>query len=385
MENGKKRLQPIRSAWKETFRPDTTTTDGSVHLRAGLSLKRVMAILALALLPCVFMALWNTGYQMHLAMQRANLTELTSWQGMIFTRLGGVFDPAAAGNVLLLGALHFVPILLTCWLCALFWEGLFAVVRKLPLNEGWGITGLLLALSLPPDIPLWQLALAVTFGTVLGKEIFGGTGRNFLNPALTAYAFLFFAYPAQFAGAHYVPVDGITQATPLARAAEGGLNAVTEGFSWFQAFVGAVPGAMGETSALACLIGAVILLCSGIASWRIMTAVLLGAFLLSELFFVAGSQSNPLFQIPFHWHLVLGSLAFGLVFMATDPVTSAWTPAGQWLYGLLIGAMIILVRVLNPAFSEGTLFAILFGNVFAPVIDHLVIRVKRRERRLHET
>jgi Na+-transporting NADH:ubiquinone oxidoreductase subunit B len=240
----------------------------------------------------------------------------------------------------------------------------------------------MLALSLPPAIPLWQVALGASFGTVFGKEIFGGTGRNFLNPALTGYAFLFFAYPNQFSGASvYVPVDGVTVATPLAIAAEGGIEAIRESLTFGQALLGTIPGSMGETSALACLFGAVVLLITGVASWRTMSAVLIGAVGISGVFHAAGSVTNPMFSVPPHWHLVLGSLAFGLVFMATDPVSSALTPAGKWFYGLLVGALIVLVRVVNPAFPEGTMLGILLGNVFAPVIDRFVIKAHRRKRR----
>ncbi len=377
------RLAPIKRALRGYWRPAPGVSAGAPHVRDALHLKRIFLVVIAALLPCVIFGMWNTGYQIHLAMREAGLEELFSWRGELFRSLGAVHDPASTGANFLLGAIHFIPLLLVIGAAAFFWEALFAAVRGLEMNEGWGVTTLLLALILPPAIPLWQAALGASFGIIIAKEIFGGTGRNFMNPALVAYAFLFFAYPGGFtAGDSYVPADGITSATPLALAATGGLENVQESFTWAQAFLGTIPGAPGETSALACLVGAALLLFTGIASWRTMAAVLLGALSLSSLLYYAGSAANLLFSVPPHWHLVLGSLAFGLVFMATDPVSSALTHTGKWCYGILVGAMIILVRVINPAFPEGTMLAILFGNVLAPVIDRFVLKAQIRRRRL---
>ncbi|MDY6848634.1 MAG: NADH:ubiquinone reductase (Na(+)-transporting) subunit B [Geoalkalibacter sp.] len=376
----KDRMSPVKIMLRSLWREEPQNTSGDVAVRDAMSLRRIMLSVIIALLPCVLMAMWNTGYQMHLAMQREGMTELYTWHESIFRLLGIGHDPAYAGDNLLLGALHFVPVLLVSAVCALFWEALFAVVRGLQMNEGWGVTALLTALILPPSIPLWQVALGVSFGIVLGKEIFGGTGRNFLNPTLAGYAFLFFAYPGQFSGSVYVPVDGVSTATPLALAAEGGMSAVRDNIDWLQAFLGTIPGSMGETSLAACLIGALILLVAGVASWRTMLAVLIGALGTTILLQGIGSSTNPMFAMPFVWHLVLGSFGFGLVFMATDPVSSALTDTGKWFYGLLIGVMLILVRVVNPAFPEGTMLAILFGNVFAPVIDRFVLKAHIRKR-----
>ena len=377
------RLAPIKRALAGVWRTRPGKTANAPHVRDALNLKRILLAVVVALLPCVFFGLWNSGYQMHRAMQAEGLARLEGWRQGVFSLFGIGHDPAYLGDNLLLGALYFIPLLLVCWLAAFCWEALFASVRQLEINEGWGVTGLLLALILPPALPLWQAALGVSFGIVLGKEIFGGTGRNFMNPALTAYAFLFFAYPGQFSSSNsYVPIDGVTAATPLALAAEGGLLEVQQGWSWLQAFIGTIPGAPGETSALACLIGAAILLFTGVASWRTMLAVLVGAVGLSSLLYAVGSEGNLLFSVPPHWHLVLGSLAFGLVFMATDPVSSALTDTGKWFYGLLVGAMLILIRVLNPAFPEGTMLAILFGNVLAPLIDRFVLKAQMRRRRM---
>ncbi|MCB0745170.1 MAG: NADH:ubiquinone reductase (Na(+)-transporting) subunit B [Ignavibacteriae bacterium] len=233
-------------------------------------------------------------------------------------------------------------------------------------------------LILPPDIPYWQVALGISFGVVIGKEVFGGVGMNILNPALTARAFLFFAYPAQISGDKvWVAVDGISSATPLAEFAD---KAMTISVSWWDAFIGLIPGSMGETSTIAILIGAVILIVSQIGSWKIMLNVLLGMIIMSSIFNLIGSSTNPMFQVTPLWHLVTGGFAFGAVFMATDPVSAAMTENGKIFYGLLIGILVVLVRVVNPAFPEGMMLAILFGNVFAPIIDKIFINsnIKRR-------
>lgn len=234
---------------------------------------------------------------------------------------------------------------------------------------------------LPPTIPLWQVAIGISFGVVIGKEVFGGVGYNILNPALTARAFLFFAYPAQISGDKvWLAIDGVSKATPLAQLAENTFHA---GISWMNAFLGFMPGSMGETSTLAILIGAAILLYTGVGSWRIMLSVPVGMAAMALTFNLLGSSTNPMFQVTPAWHFVLGGFAFGTVFMATDPVTAAITNIGKYYYGLLIGIMVILVRVVNPAFPEGMMLAILFGNVFAPIIDKVVINanIKRRQLR----
>jgi Na+-transporting NADH:ubiquinone oxidoreductase subunit B len=244
---------------------------------------------------------------------------------------------------------------------------------------------MLYTLILPPDMPLWQVALGISFGIVIGKEVFGGTGKNFLNPALTGRAFLFFAYPAAISGdSVWVGVDGFTAATPLGLAATGGLDAVhAAGYSWFQTFMGFMPGSIGETSTLAILIGAAFLLYTKIASYRIMGGVLVGMIATSVMFNIIGSDTNPMFSMPFYWHLTLGGFAFGMVYMATDPVSAAMTNKGRWIYGAVIGVMVVLVRVVNPAFPEGMMLSILFANMFAPVIDYFVVQanIKRRMKR----
>lgn len=237
---------------------------------------------------------------------------------------------------------------------------------------------MLFPLILPPDIPYWQVALGISFGVVFGKEVFGGVGMNILNPALTGRAFLFFAYPAQISGDKvWTAVDGFSQATPLAQFADATAHVT---FSWWDSFIGLIPGSMGETSTLACLIGAVILIATGVGSWRIMLSVVLGMIGTSLMFNAVGSSTNSMFQVTPIWHLVMGGFAFGTVFMATDPVSAAYTNGGKWLYGLLIGILVVLVRVVNPAYPEGMMLAILFGNVFAPILDRIYVNanVKRR-------
>ena len=230
---------------------------------------------------------------------------------------------------------------------------------------------------------MWQVAIGISFGVVIGKEIFGGTGKNFVNPALTARAFIFFAYPAQMSGDFvWTAVDGFSGATPLGLVAAESMRDLTTTISWNQAFFGQIQGSMGETSTLACLIGAALLIFSGVGSWRIMLAVLIGALTTSTLLYVIGSETNSMFEMSPAWHLVLGGFAFGLVFMATDPVSASMTDTGKWIYGLLIGFLVILVRVINPAFPEGMMLSILFGNVFAPVIDYLVINAYLKKRKL---
>lgn len=359
----------------------TETSRGTTHVRDAIDLKRVMITVVFALIPCFYMAMWNTGYQANAALASMGLEAGTGWRWSILSGMGLTADPQCFGANILLGALYFFPIYIVCNIAGGFWETLFAVLRKHEINEGFLVTGSLIPLIVPPHIPLWQVALATSFGVVIGKEIFGGTGKNILNPALLARAFLFFAYPAQISGNNvWVPVDGFSGATPLALASEGGISAVTAKYSWWDCFIGTIPGSLGETSTLACLIGGAVLIVTGIASWRIMVSLLAGAFVTAVIFNGVGSATNPMMTVSPLWHLVMGGLAFGMVYMATDPVSSSMTPEGQFYYGALIGVMIILIRTVNPAYPEGVMLAILFGNVFAPLIDNFVMRanIKRR-------
>jgi len=354
--------------------------EGDTHVRDGLDLKRLMVTVVLSLTPAVLMAMWNTGYQANLVLANQGIASVAGWRGDLMLTLGLGFDPNSLWSNFIYGALFFLPVYAVTMAVGGLWEGLFSAVRGHEINEGFLVTGLLLPLICPPTIPLWQLALGTTFGVVIGKEIFGGTGKNFLNPALTARAFLFFAYPAEMSGdAVWIAVDGHTGATALGMAAQGGLEAIK--MSWMDSFLGFVPGSMGETSTLACIFGAVVLIATGIGSWRIMLSCFITTGLMAFLFNQIGSDTNPMFALTPMWHYVVGGYAFGLVFMATDPVSASQTLRGHWYYGALIGVMVILVRVINPAFPEGMMLAILFANLFSPLIDWFVTEknIKRRE------
>ena len=352
------------------------------HVRDAIDLKRLMSYVVIATLPCLLVACWNTGYQANLAMVQLEMSRAAGWRGEFIDLLGIGYSPSSVFACFIHGFLFFLPIYIVTLLAGGFWEVLFATIRKHDINEGFLVTSMLFTLTLPPSIPLWQVALGISFGVVIGKEIFGGTGKNFMNPALVGRAFLFFAFPAQMSGdSIWVAVDGYSGATPLALAATGGMQAIaTADISWWQAFLGHLPGSLGSTSALACLLGAAFLIYTRIASWRIICGVFLG-MLITSLIVNVVDGSYPMLAMPWYWHLVLGGFAFGMVFMATDPVSAPMTEAGRWLFGLLIGFMTVAIRVFNPAFPEGIMLAILFANIFAPLIDYFVIQANIRRRR----
>jgi len=360
------------------FYSPSTVTRSTAHVRDGVDLKRIMITVWLATFPAMFYGMYNLGFQANEALAAGQAVD--SWHGWLIELLGG-YDASNLWHCLWYGAVFFIPIYATTFLVGITWEIIFAVQRGHEVNEGFFVTSVLFALICPPDIPLWQVALGISFGVVIGKEVFGGTGKNFLNPALTGRAFLYFAYPAQMSGdAVWVAVDGHTGATPLAVVASEGMTALQQQWSWWEVFVGAIPGSIGETSTLAILIGGALILLTRIASWRIVCGVMIGMVLLSTLFNLVGSDSNPAFAMPWYWHLVTGGFAFGMIFMATDPVSSAMTNGGKWAFGVLIGVMVVLIRVVNPAFPEGMMLAILFANLFAPLMDHFVVQanIKRR-------
>ena len=371
-------------------------TTGNTHVRDYIDLKRIMIIVYFALFPTMIWGWYNVGAQTIDAIaSMANGIEIATTNFAVFSQdyhfgivqlLGGSLS-ADAGfySKLLIGLVHFLPIYIVVFVVGAFWEVLFCLVRHHEINEGFFVTSIIFALIVPPSLPLWQAALGISFGVVIAKELFGGTGRNFMNPALAGRAFLFFAYPASISGTNcWVPVDGFSGATPLAQWAEGGeaalKNYAGESISWFDAFLGNIPGSMGEGSTLMILVGAAIIITLGIASWRIMAGILIGAFLTSSLFNAIGSDTNAMFSMTFIWHVVLGGFAFGAVFMATDPVSSAFTTSGKWAFGILIGVMVVLIRVVNPAYPEGMMLAILFANCWAPLFDYLATsrNIKRR-------
>jgi len=353
---------------KETFlfSPATVTAAGP-HVRDALDMKRLMILVVVAILPTFFAGSYNVGLQALAA------------QGL----------PTDPVSCMLKGLMATVPIVIVSYAAGGIWEVLFAVVRRHEINEGFLVTGLLFPLTLPPSIPLWMVALGISFGVVLGKEVFGGTGMNVLNPALTARAFVFFAYPAAISGdkvwtsvnpAKDKLVDGYSGATPLLVAAGSKgpqvVAALTDaGFTMKQAFLGSIPGSIGETSTLACLAGAYILVATGVGSWRIMVSCVAGALGMAVVMnAAAGPESAGIMFLPGVWHLMLGGFMFGTVFMATDPVSAARTKRGKVIYGLLIGALVILIRTVNPAYPEGMMLAILFLNILAPLIDYAVMQ-----------
>lgn len=356
------------------FTPNTTTEVKGAQIRDAIDLKRLMMTVIIAMLPCLIFGVWNVGHQHHLATGQA-----------------GTFLDAV-----MIGLVKTIPVIVVSYAVGLGIEFIFATIRRHPVNEGYLVTGMLIPLVMPPDIPLWQVAVATAFAVVIGKEAFGGTGMNVVNIALTARAFLYFAYPSQISGEVWTvlgegvkPVAGYSGATPLAVAAASTGNAANDlagfGAGWadgiysvWNMFLGVIPGCIGETSTLMCLIGAFILVFTGVGSWKIIVSVFAGAWGMGLLLNVLGS--TPFTQLPAHYHLVMGGLAFGAVFMATDPVTAAQTETGKWIYGLLIGMFTVLIRVFNPAYPEGIMLAILLMNVFAPLIDYFVVSANKNRR-----
>ena len=356
-------------------------TKTSAHVRDAVDMKRVMTTVWWCAFFPMLAGMYHTGQQANLAMDAMGVESLEGWRGVLLELVAG-YDVDSIWDCVVYGAMFFVPIYMVVFVVGGLWEVVIATIRGHEVNEGFFVTSILFSLIVPASLPLWQAALGISFGVVIGKEIFGGTGKNFLNPALTGRAFLFFAYPGEISGdAVWTAVDGFSGATPLGIAALDGMKGVTtEGFTWMDAFLGKMQGSVGETSTLAIFIGGAILLITKTASWRIMAGVMLGMIATAMMFNSIGSETNPMFSMPWHWHLVLGGFAFGMVYMDTDPVSAAMTNTGKWWYGALIGVMCVLIRVVNPAYPEGIMLAILFANLFAPLIDWQVVRsnVKRR-------
>lgn len=369
VEGGKlEKLYPAYDAFETfLFVPDHTSHSGA-HMRDAIDLKRTMFTVVLALIPALIFGMWNVGYQHFLAL---GLTEPDCVESLIY------------------GAIKVLPMIAVSYGVGLGIEFAFAISRGHSVNEGYLVTGLLIPMIMPADLPLWMLAVAVVFAVVIGKEVFGGTGMNILNPALTARAFLFFAYPTMMSGDKVWitlggenAVDGFSGATPLANAIEGGVNAIP---SIMESFIGIIPGSIAETSGVAILIGAALLLISGIASWRVMTGMFLGGYAMGLIF--NAFAVNPFMEVPAIQQIVMGGFLFGMVFMATDPVSAAQTNRGKWIYGFLTGLLAILIRVVNPAYPEGVMMAILFMNVMAPLVDHYVVaaNISRRMKRVKTT
>ena len=363
------------------YTPKTVTT-AAPHARSYIDMKRIMTYVVLATVPCILFALYNTGLQTNMAIAEYGAS---GWRAAIIDALGIGFNAANPLANMAHGLLYFLPIYIVTLVAGGVWEVLFATIRRHEVNEGFLVSSMLYTLILPASTPLWQVALGISFGVVIGKEVFGGTGKNFLNPALVGRAFLYFAYPAYMSGdTIWTPVDGFSGATALAVTASEGPAALPDyGITWMDAFVGTIQGSMGETSTIACLLGLVFLLATRIANYRMVVGCLAGMIAFSSLLNWIGSDSNPAFATPWYWHLVIGGYAFGLVFMVTEPVSGSHTNLGRYIYGALIGFMVVMIRVINPAFPEGMMLAILFGNVFAPLIDYFVVQanIRRRARR----
>ena len=405
------KLYPLYEANDTFLYTPGEVAKGETHVRDAIDLKRMMTMVIVALIPCILMAMYNTGFQAQ-KIFAAGLAEVPSgftiaeglwsgeWRYLVLDAVGVdvTYDRGSflsIGSILpclFHGALYFIPVYAVCMAVGGNCEVVFSILRKHEINEGFLVTGMLFPLTLPATIPLWQVAIGIAFGVIVGKEIFGGTGKNFLNPALTARAFLYFAYPTKISGdAVWTAVDGYTGATVLgamASATEGTTAVVSKtmtsvgGWGWWDYFIGNIHGSMGETSVLCCLIGAAVLIATRVGSWRIMAGVTIGMVAFSSLLcLIPGGQ--PITYMGPMWHLVVGGFAFGTVFMATDPVSASMTPTGKWIYGGLIGFLTVLVRVVNPAFPEGIMLAILFANVFAPLIDYFVVQanIKRRTAR----
>ena len=371
-------LFPLYEAIDTALYTPGKLTGGPSHVRDGLDLKRIMMAVYFLAWSVGIVGSYFVGYHANVAMESAGIESISNWRGIYLNLLVG-YDPTSIWDCVVHGLGYLIPLYAVVFLAGIAFELIFASKRGHEVNEGFFVTSILYTLTLPPDIPLHWAVIGIVFGVVLGKEVFGGTGKNFLNPALTGRAFLYFAYPADMSGdSVWVAVDGVTQATPLGNAALG----LDYGVQQIDAFLGYMPGSFAETSFLAILVAGLILCVTRIASYRIMLGSVIGLVATASLFNLIPS-TNPMFSMTPGWHLVLGGFAFGTVFMATDPVSASHTNTGRWIYGCLIGFMCVLIRVVNPAFPEGMMLAIFFGNLFAPLIDHFVMQsnIKRRAAR----
>ena len=354
------KLFPLYDALDTFLYTPSTVTPSAPHVRDSIDLKRSMIFVVIAMVPAILFGIFNIGYQ--------DDSTRTIADNFVF------------------GLYYALPIIAISYAVGGICEVLFAIIRKHEVNEGFLVTGMLIPLTMPPDIPLWMVAVATAFGVLIGKEIFGGTGYNIFNPALTARAFIYFAYPSEISGDLVWTVDGVSTATPLLQAASTqGSDSLTllssANYTFEQMFLGLIPGSIGETSTLACLIGAGFLLVTKVANWRVMLGMSLGMVVTSLIFmFLSPYSTNPMLSLPPHYHFVMGSFAFGMVFMATEPVTASHTNKGRWFYGIIIGVMTVIIRSINPAYPEGVMLAILLANAFAPLIDYFVLQenIKRR-------
>jgi Na+-transporting NADH:ubiquinone oxidoreductase subunit B len=380
--------QSMRSFFRSLLYTNGRSTKGKVHVRDAIDVKRTMTLVGLCLFPAILFGIYNLGLQAQLAVV-SGLSTPATWQLFGFNLLsGGLTEQTGVLGLFGYGLSFFLPVYLTALFVSLFWEVVFAKVRRQELHEGFFVTALLFTLILPVSTPLWIVALGITFGVIMAKEVFGGMGYNFLNPALAGYAFIYFAYPTEVAAlSQFVAVDGFAGATTLVQTAAGKMSFAD--YSWYQAFsdpvwwnsfFGFTVGSIAETSTLAILIGGLMLILTRLADWRIVVGVLLGMVLTAVMFNLIGSSKNEMFAMPWTWHLVSGGFALGMMFMATDPVTTAYTRQGKLIYGLMIGFMTVLIRVLNLKMPEGIMLAILFANLWAPLFDYVVARLNMKRR-----
>lgn len=373
-------IDPISGAFESLRTGSGRTTERASHIRDAVSVRRIFAVYLVALVPLILFGLYNTGLQIHLAVA-GGAEPVDTWQTAVMRNLGfGAFDPGSVTASLVHGALYFLPLLLATYIPARLVELVFAVVRQEGLSPGTWIFALLFTLILPPTAPVWQAAVSMVFGIVVGKEIFGGTGRNIVHPVLLAWAFLYVSYPATLSGEAVWVAVGTERPMLLDIVAEQGMAGL-EGHAWTTALVGLSPGPFGVPSAAGCLLGVGVLLLARLVSWRVVVGFIAGSALVAFLFSGADPADNPMFGVPVHWHMVIGGWAFGLAFIVTDPVTAAHTRTGRWVYGFLAGAFVIVVRVLNPVQLDGTAVALLFMSLFAALIDHAVIRANLARRR----
>ncbi len=367
------------------------STKGRVHVRDAINVKRTMTIVAMCLLPAILFGMYNLGLQAQLALT-AKVVAPDTWQLAIFNTFTGGLNAQTGGiGLFFYGLSFYLPIYIAALTTTLFWEVVFAKARGQEVNEGFFVTALLFTLIVPVGTPLWLIAMGITFGVVVAKELFGGMGYNFLNPALAALAFIYFAYPSEVRLVdQLVAVDGYSGATTLMQVAKGKMEFANYAWSdafrdpaWRDAFLGLTPGAIGETSTLAILIGGAVLLLTRLADWRIVVSVFVGMVATATMFNVIGSAKNEMFAMPWTWHLVTGGFAIAMMFMATDPITTSYTRKGKIAFGLLVGVMTVLIRVVNPKMPEGIMLAILFANLWAPIFDYVVARanIKRRLKR----
>ena len=366
-EGGKlEKLYPLYDAIDTILYVPSETASNGPFVRDHVDVKRSMIFVVIALLPCLLFGIYNVGLQ----------------------GAGALASEKSFFELFLSGAIAVLPMYAVVFAVGGLCEGLFAIIRKHEINEGFLVTGMLIPLTMPPTLPLWMLAIATLFGIIIGKEIFGGTGFNIFNPALTARAFVFFAYPTTMSGDKVWALEGMSGATPLLKVASSSGNdpySLLGDYSWTEMFMGFIPGSIGETSTLCILIGAIFLIITGIGSWRTMSGVMIGMMFMTLILNQFGQligSTNPMLYIPPHYHFVMGSFAFGMVFMATDPVSSAHTKKGMWYYGILIGAMCVIIRAINPAYPEGMMLAILFANAFAPLFDYYVLEANVKRRKL---